>query len=136
MKEFHLQIVTPDGLAFDGKAESLLAKTDEGDVEILANHMDYFATLGIGKARIKMNGKEKFASVGGGFLSVSKNSVKLVATTFELADNIDLNRARAAKEKAENAISNSNDEKYIALAKAKLARALNRINVAELSKTR
>ena len=133
MNEFHLTVVTPDGEKFNGYATSLLVKTDSGDVEILAKHADYFASLGIGKARIDANGARKFASSQGGFISVSKNEVMLVATTFEFADEIDIKRAEKAKENAEQIIANANDDKLITMAKAKLARALNRINVSELS---
>lgn len=136
MNEFHLTVVTPDGTEFDGNATSLLVKTDSGDVEILANHADYFASLGIGRARIQTNGEAKIASCAGGFLSVKKNEVMLVATTFEFADEIDIERALAAKESAEEAISRSSDDKTLMLAKAKLSRALNRINVVDLVKTR
>ncbi len=136
MNEFHLTIVTPDGTKFDGNATSLLVKTESGDVEILAKHADYFASLGIGRARVQANGENRLASSAGGFLSVKQNEVMLVATTFEFADEIDLQRAVLAKEKAEEAIARSNDDKAIMLAKAKLARAVNRINVSELIKTR
>ena len=134
MNEFHLTVVTPDGTEFDGMATSLLVKTDNGDVEILANHADYFASLGIGRARIEANGEKRIASSAGGFLSVKKNEVMLVATTFEFADEIDVERAIRAKEMAEEAIARSNDDKALMLAKAKLARAINRINVSELLK--
>ena len=57
MRTFHLEIVTPDGRAFDGEAESLLVHTTEGDVEILCGHMDYLAAIGTGRARILVNGE-------------------------------------------------------------------------------
>ncbi len=132
MKEFHLEIVTPDGLVFDDKVESLLVRTDDGDVEFLAGHIDYMASLGTGKARLKIGGTDRFASVSGGFVTVSGGEVKLVAITFEFAENIDLERAKAAKEKATELLSSAKDAATIDLAKAKLQRALNRINVAEL----
>ena len=59
MKEFHLEIVTPDGLQFDGMVESLLVQTDDGCVEFLAGHIDYVTALGIGRARIKHQNKDK-----------------------------------------------------------------------------
>ena len=136
MNEFHLTVVTPDGAKFDGNATSLLVKTESGDVEILANHADYFASLGIGRTRIEANGEKRIASSAGGFLSVKKNEVMLVATTFEFAEEIDVERAVLAKGKAEDAISRSSDDKAVLIAKAKLARAINRINVADLIKTR
>ena len=130
MREFHLQIVTPDGMAFDGMAESLLVRSETGDIEIMAGHADLFASLGIGRARIKTEGKSLIGSAAGGFISVDKESVKLIATTFEFKDDIDLERAKAAKEKAEEALKNAKNTRDIDLAKAKLLRAINRITVA------
>ena len=62
MKEFHLQIVTPDGIFFDGMAESLLVRSEMGDIEIMAGHADLFSSLGIGRARIKTNGESRIKS--------------------------------------------------------------------------
>ena len=130
MKEFHLQIVTPDGIEFDGMAESLLVKCETGDVEILAGHTDLFASVYIGRARIKTRDGSKTASCAGGFLSVSAGDVRLVNTTFEFAEDIDIERAYASKEKATLAIERAESERALILAKAKLSRALNRIRVA------
>ena len=132
MNEFHLQIATPDGLIYDGAAESLLVNTADGDVEILASHADLIASVGIGRARIKIGGTERFASASGGFLSVKGNEVKLVCTTFEFADLIDVERAERAKEKAEELLSTAKDDAQIRAAEAKLSRALNRIKVANM----
>ncbi len=132
MKEFHLEVVTPDGLAYEGMVESLLVQTNNGYVEFLAGHIDYIASLGIGKARIKASGKDRFAAVSGGFVNVTKGEVKLVAITFEFAENIDVERAKAAKENALNIISSSKDDKAIEVAKLKLQRAISRIKVSEL----
>jgi len=132
MREFHLQIVTPDGLVFDGDAEAILVRTDDGDIEIMRGHADYFATLGIGRAKLTVGGKSRDASSAGGFVSVKSGEVKLVCTTFEFADQIDIERARAAKARAEDAIKAVRDDKELTILKAKLARAINRISVAEL----
>ena len=130
MKEFSLQIVTPDKTAFDGKAISLLIRTTAGDVEILAGHADLLCALGTGRARIRTaDGKDRFASVSGGFLSVSDGAVRVAATTFEFSDELDLSRAEAAKEKAENLLKNAKDRAEIDLAKSKLQRAFSRISV-------
>lgn len=132
MKEFHLEIVTPDGLAYEGMIESLLVNTSEGTVEFLAGHIDYVTALGIGKIRIKENGKDRFASVSGGFVTVSQSEVKLVAITFEFAENIDIDRAKLAKQRAADVIATSKDSKAVEIAKLKLQRALSRIKVYEL----
>ena len=131
MKPFHLQIVTPDGLLFDGEAESLLVRTGDGDVEILCGHTDLLASVGIGRARVIENGKTRMAFCSGGFLSVEAGKVKLCAITFEFADTIDVERAKAAKERAEKAMTAAQDDKAERIAKAKLLRAIGRISVSE-----
>ena len=132
MKSFNLKVVTPDGLCFDSEVESLLVRTDDGDVEFLAGHIDYMASLGTGRARIKVGGKDRFASISGGFVTVKSGEVKLVAITFEFREDIDLERAKLARDEAKASISSGKDEKAIALAKAKLQRALSLIDVAEM----
>ena len=135
MNTFKLNIVIPDGEKFSGEAASITVKTTEGDVQILAGHADYLAAVGTGRARlVTADGTEKLASASGGFISVSEGEVSLVTTTFEFADQINIDRARKAKEKAENALSSNSDKASEALLKAKLARAMNRINVWELNK--
>ncbi len=132
MKAFHIEIVTPDGLEYNGQVESLLVRTNDGDVEILAGHTDLLAALDVGRARLLIDGKPRFASVNGGFLSVKNGKVRLCAITFEFADQIDLKRAQAAKDKAEAAIKSANDDRAELVAKAKLARAASRIKVASM----
>ena len=134
MNSFNLKIATPDGLMFDGQAESLLVRTTEGDAEILAGHADFLSALSTGRAKIVVNGEKRLASCSGGFVSVKKGEVSLVCTTFEFAENIDINRAKASKELAEAALSGNLDSAMEARLTAKLARAYNRINVWELNK--
>lgn len=133
MRNFHLRIVTPDGLVYDGEVKSLLVRTDEGDVEFLAGHTDYFAHLGVGRARLALGEGERYGAVNGGFVSVECGSVTLAAITFEFAENIDVSRAMLAKKNAEAALASTKEEKMLVAAKAKLLRAINRIDVADLA---
>lgn len=133
MSEFHLEIVTPDGLAFDGEATAILLRTEAGGyIEIMRGHTDYFAPLGIGMAKLTAGGTTRVASAAGGFVSVKGGEVKVVCTTFEFSGDVDLSRAEAARERAEAAIARAKDDKALRVAKAKLARAINRINVANI----
>ena len=129
MALFHLQIVTPDKMVYDGQAEKLIVRAITGDVCILARHIDYAVPLAIGKAQVTDDqGNTRLAACSGGFLSVSDGEARLMPITFEWAEEIDLNRAMAAKEKAENALAaaREGDAAYLA-AEAKLKRALMRI---------
>lgn len=134
MSTFHLQIVTPDGLLFDGQAEKIVVRTTEGDVCILKSHADYVSAVATGAARITMDGgKQRIAACSGGLISVKGDITRLAADTFEWAENIDIERARRAKERAEMALRKAVDFEYKA-AELKLKRALTRIHVGEESK--
>ena len=129
MRSFPLEIVTPDGLEFSGQAESILLRTTDGDLELLAGHADLLAALGIGRARIIIDGEHKLASVAGGFVLVKGGKVRVIATTFEFASEIDLDRAELAKERAEEQVKSAKNANELRLAESRLKRALNRINV-------
>ena len=130
MNSYRLQIVTPDGCAFDGNAEGLNMRTSEGYVSILAGHADYIAALDIGEVTLTAGGTERRAACGGGFVSVTGGEVRMVTTTFEYSDDIDVDRASAAKEKAQKKIDAAKDARELEMAKAKLMRALTRLQVA------
>ena len=131
MAAFHLQIVTPDRLVFDGEAEKIIVRTLGGDVCILARHIDYAAPLGIGEARITdAEGNTRVAACSGGMISVSAGEARVMATTFEWAEEIDLERAERAKDAAEKALAQGQcTDRECALVEAKLKRALMRIQV-------
>lgn len=131
MSEFKLQIVTPDGLEFDDNVENLIVRAINGDVGILARHADYVVPLEIGAARIKKDGKVCEGSCNGGMLCVTDGNAKIIAFSFEWADEIDINRALDAKKRAEDAIKKKQDDYELNLAKIKLKRALSRISVYE-----
>lgn len=133
MSSFKLKIVTPDGLIYDGEAEKLFVRTSLGDVGILARHMDYVAPLGMGRAVVESGGKRRSAACIGGMLSVAHGEVTLVPTTFEWAEDIDVDRALRSYERADKVLHNADASKTdLALAEARLHRALVRKSVASM----
>ena len=130
MTTFHLQIVTPDGGFYDGDAEKLIVRALGGDGCVLPRHAPYVTALGTGQATVVIDGQRRSAACAGGMLAVTKDDVRLVATTFEWAEDIDKNRAQRAKEEAERRIQNAKDAAELEMAKAKLSRALARIKAA------
>ena len=130
MTPFRLKIVTPDGLIYEGEAEQHSVRTENGDVSILARHINYVTPLGMGRATVLANGQKRYAACIGGMLSVVNGEVTLVPTTFEWADQIDVNRADLAQKKAEDRLKVSNTDTEVRLAQAKLHRALVRKSVA------
>ena len=131
MTSFPLKIVTPDGLEFEGMAEEVVVRTTSGDMGILAGHINCVAPLGMGRATFIINGQKRYAACIGGILSVSNGAVTLVPTTFEWADEIDMNRAANAEERAKQVLGDKNASKTdLTMAEAKLKRALVRKSVA------
>ena len=132
MTPFSLKIVTPDGVLFDGQAEELVVRTTTGDLGILAGHINCVAPLGMGLATVLADGEKRYGACIGGMVSVLNGEVKLVPTTFEWADKIDIARAKASGERAKDIIGNtSSTDTDIRLAEARLKRALIRQSVAE-----
>lgn len=132
MTSFPLQIVTPGGQAYDGMAQKLFCRTITGDVAILARHCDYLTAVGMGEARVTTeDGTVRRAACIGGMLSVAGGKVRLMANTFEWAEDIDAARAEKseadAKRQLEQADLSARDRE---LATAKLKRAQVRQSVA------
>ena len=131
MKPFELKIVTPDGIAYDGQAEELIVRTTTGDMGFLAGHMNAVAPLGMGRAMVIIDGKKRYAACIGGMVSVSNGAVTLVPTTFEWAENIDVDRAQASKSRAEKVLKDKDaTATELTMAEARLKRALVRTSVA------
>lgn len=130
MPTFHLQIVTPDGGFYDGQAEKLIVRALGGDVCILPRHAPYVTALGTGEATVVIDGQRRQAACAGGMLAVTQDDVRLVATTFEWAEDIDIQRAQRAREKAEAMIQNAKTAQELEQAKARLLRALTRLKAA------
>lgn len=131
MTSFPLKIVTPDGLIFDGQAEELIVRSSTGDVAILARHVNYVTSLGMGRAVVVANGQRRTAACIGGMLSVVDGSVTLVPTTFEWADDIDVKRVEASLQRADKVLKDKESTNTdIQLAEARLHRALVRKSVA------
>ena len=108
---FELQIVTPDGLAFEGQAEKLDLRTVEGVIGILPRHIDYVAPVGMGEAVVTTpEGKRRAACIG---------------VMIEWAEEIDVERAKEAETRARNLLAKPDlSERDLKIAEARLHRAL------------
>ena len=132
MSTFPLKIVTPDGLLYDGEAQRLIVRTTEGDMAVMARHINCVAPLGMGRATlVDADGNRRYAACIGGMLSVQDGRVSLVPTTFEWAESIDAARAQLSQERAEKILKDQESSSTdVQLAEARLHRALVRKSVA------
>jgi len=131
MTTFHLPVFPPAGCAFDGQAERIVCRAIDGDIAILARHGDYCTALGMGEAHIvDADGQRRRAACMGGLLSVLDGEVRLVATTWEWAEEIDQARAEASRKRAEEILAQKNlAQRDYELAQARLKRALVRTSI-------
>jgi F-type H+-transporting ATPase subunit epsilon len=129
---FNLRIVTVDGLAFEGEVESVTFRSSHGDLAILARHINYCTPIGMGTARVRLaDGTERTAACIGGMCSMMDNECHLLPTTWEWSEDIDVERAEAAKARAESKLREEKlSEEARLLTEAKLYRALVRIGSA------
>lgn len=133
MKTFPLRIGTPDGLLFEGDVERIVCRSITGDLAILAGHCNFCTALGMGEAHVVLeDGTRKEAACIGGMLSMLDGTCHLLATTWEWKEDIDQERAKEAKRRAEEMIAKGGlTDKEYKLAQAKLQRALVRLGVKE-----
>ena len=121
MTPFKLEIITPEKKFFDGETEQIIVRTTVGDVGILNGHEPYCAALGIGQMRIMMDGKFRHAATSGGIIKVNREKTVILVNSCEWADEIDMNRAANAEERAKQVLGDKNASKTdLTMAEAKL----------------
>jgi F-type H+-transporting ATPase subunit epsilon len=117
-----VELVSPERILWSGEADMVVCRTTEGDIAFLTGHAPFIGALGIGAVTIEeSNGAQTKVAVHGGFVEVSHNKVTLLSDVAELAGDIDAERARAAKDRAEAAYrAEPNDDNDAALRRATL----------------
>lgn len=135
MSGFHLDIVTPDRSFFSEEVDMVIVKGIEGDLGILKGRAPVVTPLRIGKVRIFQNDIERIAAVVDGYISVQKDKTIIVTDSAEWPDEIDVERAVEAKQRAEKRLnSDKKPETDVARAQLALRRAINRLEVSKYKK--
>ncbi|GCD84463.1 ATP synthase epsilon chain [Parageobacillus thermoglucosidasius] len=132
MKTIKVSVVTPDGPVYEADVEMVSTKAKSGELGILPGHIPLVAPLEISAVRLKQGGKTEYIAVSGGFLEVRPDKVTILAQAAERAEDIDVTRAKAAKERAERRLQSKQDDIDFKRAELALKRAINRLNVANM----
>ncbi|MBP3852970.1 MAG: ATP synthase F1 subunit epsilon [Erysipelotrichaceae bacterium] len=127
----HIKIVTPKGVYIEKDVDELHITTVEGQRTILPNHAPLFASVVACPLILRVKGKEEEYAVSGGILQVNTNDVTLLTDAIEGADEIDIERARRAYERAKARIEKRDVSTNMKRSELALARALNRIRIYE-----
>lgn len=130
MAGFMLEIVTPDRKFFEEEVDMVIVRGLEGDLGILRGHSPLVTPLDIGRIKIKKEGNTRIAAVAGGYIEVGKEKTTIITDAAEWPEEIDLERAEEAKQRAEDRLKRR-DNIDVARAEIALRKAVNRIKVAE-----
>ena len=138
MATFHCDIVTQEKMVFSGEVDTVSLPGTEGRMGILPNHSALLTTLGYGEVIVRTDGREEFFAIGGGFAEVQPDKVVVLADSAEHAEEIDIERAEKARERAEKFMKEGvpEDPERYAQIRASLQRAQIRIDVARRRRRR
>ena len=139
MAELQVQIVTPSGIVYDHRASRVIVKAIDGQMGILPGHTPIIVPLTIDSVQIQRISvdKENLIAVNGGIMEMRDNVCSIIADSAERARDIDVERAFAAKQRAEEMISKSEsvyNSKQQRRAEISLRKAINRISVSKHKK--
>ncbi|MFA4818537.1 MAG: ATP synthase F1 subunit epsilon [Patescibacteria group bacterium] len=138
-KTFHFQIATPERVVFSAAAvESVTLPTQMGEITVLAEHIPLVANLVPGEIKVVVGGADVTMAVSGGFINVQPGKVVVLADTAEHAEEINIERAEQARERAGELMRQQRTAEttdYTALA-ARLEKELARVKVARKHRER
>ena len=129
MSTLRLEIVTPERKLYEEDVNMVVVKGVAGELGILPHHIPLVTPLRIAPVKAKKDNKDEWIAVHGGFMEVRKDKVVILAEAAELGNDIDLIRARQAKERAERRLADKATDLDHKRAELALQRALSRISV-------
>ena len=131
MAKIFLEVVTPEGVIVSQKVDMVIVPGTEGEFGVLPGHISFLSGIVPGELRFYNGGAREYMAVSSGFAEVSNNRVSIVTDAAEKAGDIDLERARRAKDRARERMEKEKDPADFLRAEVALKRAISRIKVAE-----
>ncbi|MDD3368639.1 MAG: ATP synthase F1 subunit epsilon [Lachnospiraceae bacterium] len=128
-KSFSLKIITPDRVFFEDQVEMVEFNTTEGEIGVYKNHIPLTVIVKPGVLTITMENGEKFAALHSGFAEILPDKITILADVIEWPEEIDVDRATSAKERAEARLQEKTEDTDVERAEIALRRALTRIEV-------
>ena len=131
-----LEIVTPDRAIVHEQVDEVQAPGAAGYFGVLPGHTPMLALLQVGTLWYRKGGEKFYLAVAGGVAEVTADRVIVLATIAERAEEIDLDRAQAARQRAEKRLAERQGEFDLERARVSLLKALTRLNVGNTARTR
>ncbi len=130
LDKIKLEIVTPERVVVSEEVDEVVLPGIEGEFGVLHGHIPFLTALKIGVLSYKIGGREEHLAVSWGYVEVTADNVKVLAETAEKATEIDLNRAKTAREAAEKILTAGKEDVEHEEAKVRLEKAIIRVQVA------
>lgn len=130
-KIFQIEIATPQKYKKYENAVSCSAPGVLGHFQILVNHAPFVSQMDVGEMRVDTTGEILHLATSGGFMQVLDNNVLFLLDSCESSEEIDIQRAESAKERAKTRLEARKADTDLIRAKLALSRALNRLRTAE-----
>jgi F-type H+-transporting ATPase subunit epsilon len=134
-EQLHLEIVTPDSTVLSEEVEYVGVPGTVGQFGVMKNHIPFLSALAIGSLYYRKEGSNSYVFVSGGFAEVTSNAISILAESAERVEEIDVQRARKAKERAEERLHQQQENIDQARADAALRRAIQRLSLGEKSQS-
>ena len=133
MDTFGLKIIASDKVLYEGRCRKLIIPAPDGEKGILANHENMVIAIVVGTAKVQLAGEDEWKdlAVGSGFAEIVNNRVTLLVDTAERPEDIDVRRAKEQQERAEEQMRQKQSIQEYYHTQASLARAMNRLRVAQ-----
>ena len=129
-EKIQLRLVTPSRLLLDEVVDEVTAPGVLGEFGVLPNHIAFLATLEIGEMSYKQGVQRVYLALSGGYAEVLDNVMTVLANAAEFGGEIDVERAREARERTEKKLEELNrEDKEFAVTEAALHRALLRLQI-------
>ena len=132
-KSFRLEIISPDRIFYTNDVTMVEYNTVDGEVGVYAEHIPMTQIIAPGRLTITEENGQKTAALLSGFVEITPEKVTILAEAVEWPQNIDVARARRARQRAQQILEQETDEQETALAEAALARALVRLDTVEMN---
>jgi F-type H+-transporting ATPase subunit epsilon len=127
--KLNLEVITPERLVLREEVDEVVAPGLTGELGILPDHTPLISQLKTGVLSYRQGNQNRRMHVSGGFIEVSSDSVSVLSDVAEKPEEIDINRAQRAKERAERRLASRGDDIDFNRAELKLQRAMIRIQV-------
>ena len=132
MDTFGLKIIASDKVFYEGRCRNLIIPAPDGEVGLLPHHANMVIAIEVGIARMEVEaGEWNEIAVGTGFAEIVNNRVTLLVDTAERPEDIDVRRAQEQKERAEEQMRQKRSIQQYYHTQASLARAMNRLRLAQ-----